>query len=419
MSLAAVAVALGAACYLPLVMVSVPAGLAVAVAAMFLVPGIATTWMMLLIAAAWVGGIAAGRASVRELMPGQRFLVGALALLLAWLCLSLLWAKDPEMAWQDLRWWLVAGGLLVVVATTSTKAQYVRLIVLAFVVGALLSVAVGVLGLGPTPGPASANRFTGAAGNPDDLAAQLLPAIVLAAALIGGARLTVARVAYGASLAILSIGVVATQSRGALVAAGLAALAAAAIYKHRRRYVLLGAALAVAVVGASVALFPSTLRHVTTINDGGAGRSTLWLVAWRIAKDYTPEGIGLNNFRIVAPDYVRRPGALRYVRQIDRPHVVHNTYLQLLAETGIVGLGLFLAVVGACLASARKAANLFARAGDRDLARVSLGVFLATFATLGVQLFISNGYDARLWVLLALGPALLTIAIRRQDAAPA
>jgi O-antigen ligase len=403
---------LGAICFVPVVMVSVPLGIAAWITALSVVLGLATTWMELLIAAAWLGSLIASRTTIRQLLPGQQFLVGALALLLAWMSLSLLWARDAQAAWEDLRWWLVAGGLLVVLATSITTPARLRLILLAFILGALLSAGIGSLQSGP-PLLAASHRFAGLDGDPNDFAGQLLVAIVFAAALAVEGRRWSVRAVLVASIVGLTLALAATQSRGGLLAAGVVVAVAVVLYGRQRRAVLLGVALVVTVSGAWFAVYPHELGRVTTVNDAAAvGRSTLWLVAWRIAADYTPEGIGLNNFRIVSPNYVRRPGLLREVEQIDSRHIVHDTYLQLLAETGIVGLTLFLAVVGACLQAARRAAKQFEHSGEMDLARLARAVMLAVVGLLTTQVFLSNGYDARFWVLLALGPAMLTLAYR-------
>src|SRR5262249_44994989 len=104
------------------------------------------------------------------------------------------------------------------------------------------------------------------------------------------------------------------------------------------------------------------------------------------------------------------------VQQVDQRDKVHNTYLGLLAETGIVGLALFLATVGACLGSAWRAGRLFERLGRRDLARISGAVLLASVGVLVTQVFMSTAYDMRFWVIFALGPALLAIASRTRPA---
>ena len=317
------------------------------------------------------------------------------------------------MTWQELRWWLVAGGALIVVATTVGRPGQVRLIMLGLVTGALLSVAIGFLHP-PASGTATnvpvgggSNRFVGLEGNPNDLAAQLVPAIVFAGALLTQSRRLIVRAALVATIVVLTVAFAATQSRAGLFAAGAVVIAAALMVKRQRRRALPTIALVAAVAGAWFALSPSALSRVTSLGDGGTGRTTLWLVAWRMAKNYAPEGAGLNNFRVLAPDYVRQPGSLRYVQQIDKPHVVHNAYLELLAETGVIGLSLFLAVAGACLAAAHRAAVAFERLGRLDLARLSYAVLLAGLALLAVQVFQSeDAYDLRFWVVMGLGPAL-------------
>jgi len=152
---------------------------------------------------------------------------------------------------------------------------------------------------------------------------------------------------------------------------------------------------------------------MSTCDDGGNGRSDLWLVAWRMTQDHPIAGVGVGDFQLRSAGYVREPGSLEYVRLIaEQPHVVHNTYLQVLVETGIIGLALFAAAVLGCMAAAWRAASWFDSAHQLGLAALSRGVVLAQLAMLGAGVFISYAPDLRLWVLLALGPALLTMARR-------
>ena len=98
-------------------------------------------------------------------------------------------------------------------------------------------------------------------------------------------------------------------------------------------------------------------------------------MAWRITEDRPLTGVGLHNFTVHSPRYVRQPGRLDFVDLIaERPHAVHNTYLELLTETGVVGLGLFLAVVSASLGAAWKAARQFEHQGDEPSATLARGV---------------------------------------------
>jgi O-antigen ligase len=396
---------IGALLFAYVVMVDVSLGVALWIPALFVRPGVVTSLMGLGIAAAWLGSLVRLRPPLRQLLPGQRILVGSVALFLMWLALSVLWARDPHVGWDVLRTWMTACAAMIVVASTITTPGRVRLVLAAFVLGAVVSVGIGVAQ------HQAAGRFGGAEGNPNDLAAQLLPVIVLSLALIADRRRGFERALLGGAAAVLTIGLVATQSRGGALAAVAVVLAAIILYRRQLRRVLLALALVATVAGIWFAASPSAFHRVTSFGSGGTGRTTLWEVAWRIAADHAPVGVGLDNFRVVSQDYVRRPGMLRYVSQIESPHVVHDTYLQLLAETGVPGLGLFLTAVIAALAAAHRAARQFARAGRHDLAGLARAVLLATVGILAAQLFQSNGYDMFLWILLGLGPALLAVSV--------
>jgi O-antigen ligase len=113
---------------------------------------------------------------------------------------------------------------------------------------------------------------------------------------------------------------------------------------------------------------------------------------------------------------VTGPGELTFVNFIaERPHVVHNVYLQTLVEVGLIGLGLFLAVIVASLAAAMRAARRFEARGDFVMSAFARSVFVALLAALVASFFISNGNGFQIWVLLAFGPMLLRLVRRQED----
>jgi O-antigen ligase len=96
----------------------------------------------------------------------------------------------------------------------------------------------------------------------------------------------------------------------------------------------------------------------------------------------------------------------------EQPHVAHNIYLQQFAETGIIGLGLLVYVLGAALTTTWKAIRKLERLGLDRIASLGRSILVAQLGVLVASTFISNGYDKVLWVLLALSPILGTIAAR-------
>ena len=84
--------------------------------------------------------------------------------------------------------------------------------------------------------------------------------------------------------------------------------------------------------------------------------STCGCVALRIVEGHPFGGVGLGNFQTVEPSYATQTLNLTIVRQIVTERlVVHNTYLQIAADLGLVGLGLFLAILALPLRLAGRA----------------------------------------------------------------
>jgi O-antigen ligase len=420
---------LTALCYGPLVLLNLPVGIAIWVGVIFVehlpAVSIGPTAAGLLIVIAWVGTLRSRREAITEVVSANRRLLGAVALFLVWLSLSAIWAQEPPLVGKEIWVWCSAGLALLIVATTIATPAQVRLLMAAFVAGAALSVAIGIVegGLHTSATAIETATFTegrlqGGVSDPNYLAAGLVPAIVLAGVLLSGARDPILRWVLAVTIVLLGVGLAATQSRGGLVAAVVTLIASVVIFR-RKLFWFAALTLSVLAVGAWFTVTPDAWERVTSGYDGGGtGRTELWEVGWRILGEHPTVGVGLNNFRAEAYRYVRRPGNLEYVRLIaERPDKVHNVYLQMLVETGVVGLLLFLAVVIGCLRAGWVAARRFEELGQRSMAEVSRGVVVASLAMLVAAFFLSNGADSRMWILLALGPALLVMVGRARRGA--
>jgi O-antigen ligase len=155
-------------------------------------------------------------------------------------------------------------------------------------------------------------------------------------------------------------------------------------------------------------------QHLTSSDT--AGRTDLWLLGWRIFETHPFIGVGSGNYEVTSVGYLNEPGLItRADLIVDTPLPTHNVYLQLLAELGIPGLLAFLAVAFAAASSGLRAATRFRDSGRTDLelaARCYVGALAAWMAS---NFFEPNQFAKQLWLLIALGPALLALAARESN----
>ena len=412
--------------YAPLALINLPLALSAWLALTFIaklpIVYIAPNAASLIVLVAWLGGAAGRRKLPSAWVGAARGLPAAVGLLLAWLSVSALWAAEPldvlAKAWE----WIVAGIVMAIIATTMRTKRDIRLLLVGFVGGAVLSVAIGLAANGLSAGStvydtatSTEGRLSGGAGDPNYLAAGVVPAIVFALALLQMTRDPLARLALGTSAVVLVLGLAATQSRGGLIALAVAIFGSLAVMRGRRAPVIAMLLVMLAVCTGWFAANQDAAKRITSSDNGGNGRSELWTVAGRMFTDRPLLGVGLNNFREVAPDYTRDVGTLRFVKLIaERPHLVHNSYLQLLAETGLPGLALFLTALGLAFGSLRATARRFRAQGDREGLIIADAAFVALLAVAAASFFLSSAEDRLIWVLVGLAPALALISSRSE-----
>jgi O-antigen ligase len=152
-------------------------------------------------------------------------------------------------------------------------------------------------------------------------------------------------------------------------------------------------------------------RNRVTELQGGTGRTDIWKVGWRMVEAEPLRGVGAGNFEVSSIHYLLAPGAL--IRDdfiIDEPKVAHNTYLNVLAELGVVGLALFMGVILFSLGCALRAIGFSVKAGDRQVEILSRAIVVVLMALLAADFFGSRQYSKQLWLLMALCPVLLEIS---------
>jgi O-antigen ligase len=216
-------------------------------------------------------------------------------------------------------------------------------------------------------------------------------------------RRRVLKVAAAYSAAVMAATVVFTFSRGAAVA--LAVVVVMMLVAHPPSVRAVGAI----VIAAAVALpfLPDTyLDRLSTLTQvGSVEASTDVSIRSRTAEvgaavemflDHPIAGIGYGTFEEHYGDYTRDLG----IEQVARDREAHNLYLEIAAETGVVGLAAFGALVLAALVSLRRAHRRFSTAGHDGLAKVAYAITAAFIGYLVTSIFLHMDFARTIWVLL-------------------
>jgi O-antigen ligase len=368
----------------------------------------------LLLAISWLATITSRR-DTPSLAREQPWIAAALVAFAAWTALSFFWSASHADAVTSLFRYLPNLLLFPIAYSAIRERKHAFAIVMVLIGGAALAAAAGVLSPPPNPGAFDPARATGTVGDANELAAALVVGLFLSSAMLfDRARPALLRMLCACTAILCLGGIVLSLSRGGLVALGFAAVVAVVVAGRWRAPMLAAAA---AVCGSAifyfVALASLPARERVTEVGTGTGRTDLWTVGLRMVRSHPFDGVGVGNFQDASIHYLLQPGLIhRADFIITTPKIAHNTYLQAFAELGIPGGVLFLVIVGAGATCALQAARIAANKGQIELELLARGLFIGTAGFLAASFFISENYSKLMWILLALGPAMLAIARR-------
>lgn len=220
---------------------------------------------------------------------------------------------------------------------------FVMILILAGVIlQGLVTVGAGVLGIRGSLGPIEigslGGRFSGTLGHPNTLGTYLVflltPALAASTTLPTRGQRLIAASAFG----IGSIALMLTGSRGSLIGTALSV----AIFGRigiRRGWLTHGKAFSILAAGMLVLAFTSapTVQRLGEYDSAtGEGRLPLLTLAYSVIGESPIVGVGTNNYAVAMKDYVTVDHANAWLT------TVHNKYLLVWGETGIVGLLAFL-----------------------------------------------------------------------------
>jgi O-antigen ligase len=255
-------------------------------------------------------------------------------------------------------------------------------------------------------------RAIGPVNDPNYHAQFLLPLLVLALERTWNAA---GRERAAAALAgfALAPALALTYSRGALLAIA-ALLPVAIVAAVRWRVPALGLALTLGMAGTAVAAAPELLARTRTfvvaepeqaLDDGAVrGRLSENLSALQMFADHPWNGVGLGSFPRRYHEYASRLGLDTRPRRS-----AHNLYLEVAAETGLLGLLGFMTLLGGVLGNVVRTHRALIEEYCVDGARRVVGVAMALAAYFTTALFLHMTYRSMFWVWVALGFALPTM----------
>ncbi|HEV8250110.1 MAG TPA: O-antigen ligase family protein [Gaiellaceae bacterium] len=365
----------------------------------------------------WLREVARNRRDTPMLFRSHPRLSFAVLFLACWTVASALWAEDHRLALtggSGSAFRLAQGVLLLyIVFTFFRERRHLWWLVWSFLGGAAFAALIGLTGIYGVTQSVNDARLSGGFDDPNELAAVLVPALVLSAFAFVAAPGRLARWACVALAGLFLYALAQTDSQAGIVALAVALILAIAL-SGRVRPLAIATVTAFLLAGTAYYTFytrPVALETIASPSNVGA-RETLWTVAGRVVHDHPVAGVGAGNFVVAEPPYTATGTNLPRSDLVVRPELVHNSYLQVWAELGTIGLIAFLAVIGGSVLLALRAVRTAESSGDRELEMLSRGFLIATVSMLAAYFFATNQYEKQLWLVIAVGPALASIAAR-------
>jgi len=246
-------------------------------------------------------------------------------------------------------------------------------------------------------------------GDPNDLALVLSFPISFATGLaVTKGRGALSRCLGLIGYVLIASAIVATQSRGGLLAI-VAVSSVFAFYKIRSKLLVVclgGIGLLTLLVFAGISDRSSGGAGESGVDESAQGRLYAWQAAFKMANTHPFSGVGLDNFTMNYFFYSAHWDGMN--------HAVHSTWFGVLAETGYVGLCVFLVLVFKTVKSLYQTVNNLKPLYEQGQCSAVLYCSaqsvlsgLAGFIASGT--FLTQGFTWPLYILLA-----LSIAVQQQ-----
>jgi len=222
---------------------------------------------------------------------------------------------------------------------------------------------------------------------------------------------------------LITFSTVATYSKGAWIGYGLGLLTFGFLFvnfilnieKSKRIFILIIMSV-LTITTVSGAIFIQMKKRP----DSASFRTCTWLATWEMINTNPVLGTGIGTFYLTYPSF-RRP-EIFFIEGAHNTETDHaeNEYLEVFYDEGIIGIGIFLALLALFLTLGLKNLAYFRKRNlnDGTMAYIQLGVLSALVAQLGHNLvcvslrFVSSG--VMLWMLIGLTAAISFQYIKKE-----
>jgi O-antigen ligase len=259
-------------------------------------------------------------------------------------------------------------------------------------------------------------RIGGPIGDPNFYAQILVVLVPLALDRLWHEHNRLLRLLAGWALLACGLSIIFTYSRGGFIAT----IVVAALMLIRRPPNLLALLVTAGLIITLLQFIPanytqrlSTLLSFVPESDTSVsseislrGRQSENEVAWLMFTDHPILGVGLDNFKVYYQEYSRRLGIDPRAEARDP----HNLYLQIAAQTGLVGLIAFGTILWVMFRGLQSARMAFAVARLPQFSSMTMAFGVGMIGYLIAALFLHNAYPRFFWMLFGIALAIPQIA---------
>jgi O-antigen ligase len=308
---------------------------------------------------------------------------------------------------------VVVGMLYVAMAIVFLDRQAIRqvlprVIIAGVTLGSLTAVLDYYFGIRILGDPQLAGRGVGLTVDPNSLAMQVLFVVPFLAYQLAAGRSLGAKVFTLILVAINLAAMVTTMSRSGALVLGLIAVALVLANPARfapRKLGLVFLGLLVSVVSIAVSVPDTYWERQETLISGERDNAMNRRIAYvRVSARYfltSPViGHGLGSFKFI---FSQTEEAVKYERgeKRDRVRDAHNTYLEVLIGSGVLGFAAFIGLIGLSFLNLHRAFKILRRYGDREGADLALHYMMAFAALMLFLSFFSDIHQKFMLLMLA------------------